>query len=285
MKLKEIPGALLNQLLLEAIPVGQLLETECERRPVVVSLTTIPTRLSYVHITIRSLLRQTVLPEKIILWLNAELRHSVPKKLKRLQSELFEIRYSNLTCPHRKLIHSLDAFPGSVIVTCDDDAMYERTWLENLFQEHLLYPEQIITNRGHLITYDKEGNTLPYLEWQKIRRNGHSSPALMPAGYGGVLYPAGCFMDEVTNQELFLKLAPTADDLWFKAMSYLKGTLCRCSMNPGKKPVTILGTQSFRLGHTNIHLDQNREQWNALLKHFNFTTPQPELVQDNTTRV
>ena len=250
---------------------------------VIVSLTTIPSRLGYVHLAIRSLLRQSVLPEKIILWLNVDLIQAVPQKLSQLQGDLFEIRRSPLKCSHRKLVHSLDAFPEKVIVTCDDDGMYEQKWLENLYNEHLEHPTEIITNRCHFISYDEKGNTLPYRQWMKVRHTGFSSPALMPAGYGGVLYPPGSFIDEVTNQDLFMKLTPSADDLWFKAMSYLNGTLCRRSSTPGEKPVTILGTQAVRLGHTNIRLDQNREQWNALLEHFKFKTPEPDTSLKNAS--
>ncbi len=243
--------------------------------PVVVSLTSIPSRLKQIHLTLRSLMAQSVRPVTIVLWLNEDLKDQLPESLTHLTGDLLDIRYSPLSCSHRKLIHSLDAFPEHCIVTCDDDVMYPGNWLERLWQEHERYPDQIIANRCNLITYDSDDNTLPYREWIKQVPPGTSHPALMPAGYGGVLYPPHSLRPEATNADLFLKLAPKADDLWFKAMSYLNGTLCRRASQVSEKPVPVRGTQRTTLAKTNIREDYNRQQWDALRRHFQFTTPQP----------
>src|SRR5690554_7556478 len=44
--------------------------------PIVVSLTSIPSRLGTIHLTIRSLLAQSVVPKKIILWLHRSEEHT-----------------------------------------------------------------------------------------------------------------------------------------------------------------------------------------------------------------
>lgn len=273
MKPKELIPALWAEWTLSRIPVGRLTANNRPSVPVIVSLTAIESRLNKVHVTVRSLLTQSLCPEKIILWLNDALREKIPASLLQLEGAKFEIRFSWLDCAHLKLVESLRAFPEYCIVTCDDDAIYEKKLVESLYREHEQYPEQIITNRCNLIGYDSHGSTLPYKQWKKTQRVGFSSLAMMPAGYGGVLYPPGCFSHEVTNAELFLKLSPKADDLWFKAMSFLHGTQCRRAKNPTGVPITIAGTQRISLRKSNVQEDKNREQWDALREYFQFKTP------------
>jgi len=63
----------------------------------------------------------------------------------------------------------------------------------------------------------------PYSEWSKIQQSNPSFN-LFPTGVGGILYPPNSLHKDVTNRELFLKLSPTADDVWFKAMSLMNKT-------------------------------------------------------------
>ena len=88
-----------------------MINVKKEEIPVIVSLTSIPSRLSTLHLTIRSLLNQDKRPKKIILWLHHSLKKEIPKNLAALENDLFEIMYSDLICSHRKLIHSLTLFP------------------------------------------------------------------------------------------------------------------------------------------------------------------------------
>lgn len=268
MKLKEAPQVFATQLGLRRLPVKQLLQRKSTTVPMVVSFTSIPQRLAKVHYTVKSLLNQTVSPEKIVLWLHEDLKTGLPKKLQQLQGDIFDIRYSPFTCPHRKLIHSLQAFPDAAVITCDDDSMYEPLWLQRLYEEHCAYPADVIANRCNLISYDGKGETLPYRNWGKVSDGGFTAEALMPAGYGGVVYPPASLDPRATDEKLFMQLAPRADDLWFKAMSVLKGTRSRRSRTPGEKPVTVFGSQSFKLGRTNIRQDENRLQWNAVAAYF-----------------
>ena len=283
MKPKEIPGMLFEACKLKCMSLQTLNDLDKQRLPVVVSLTSIPSRLEKLHYTIRSVMAQTHRPDKIVLWLHSDLKIKLPKQLAMLEGDLFEIRYTELNSSHLKLVHSLEAFPESNIVTCDDDLMYPTNWLWLLYQEHLRYPDQVVTNRCNLITYDKGGDTLPYRQWVKDVPPGTSSMAIMPAGYGGVLYPPGALLPETINQALYMQLTPKADDLWFKAMSYLNGTLCRKAEFLSQKPTPVLGTQSLTLASLNIKQDRNREQWDALRAYYDFKTPDFD-ISDNVIK-
>jgi len=106
----------------------------------------------------RSLLKTRPQPEKIVLWLNDQLQETTPKQLSELQGDVFEIRYSPYTFSHRKLIHSLEAFPEATIVTVDDDMIYHPQVFDLLYKCHLKYPKTVIANRIRYISYDPSGN-------------------------------------------------------------------------------------------------------------------------------
>ncbi|TDS16983.1 glycosyl transferase family 2 [Maribacter caenipelagi] len=271
MKLKEIPVSIYNSARLLALSSNNMVSEPKEEIPVIVSLTSIPSRLGTLHLTIRSLLNQDVRPKKIILWLNHSLKNEIPKKLATLESSLFEIMYSDLTCSHRKLIHSLELFPNDIIVTCDDDMIYRTNWLKLLFEEHQSHPYKIIANQTRYITYNNVGELQPYKSWTFSKGLRLNTSAVIPIGAEGVLYPPKSLSKKVTDSTLFLELAPKADDLWFKVMAFLEGTISVQAKNKAKTPIPIIGSQKQSLKKTNIGNDKNRTQWMAITNYFNIT--------------
>ena len=271
MKLKEIPVSIYNSAKLLANSVKRMNTTQKEEIPVIVSLTSIPSRLGTLHLTIRSILNQDVRPKKIILWLHHSLKGEIPKKLAVLVSDLFVIMYSDLTCSHRKLIHSLELFPNDIIITCDDDMMYRTNWLSLLYKEHKLNPENVIANQTRYIKYTSGGELLPYRDWVVGKKSDFNIAAVIPIGAEGVLYPPKMLSKEVTNSKLFLKLAPKADDLWFKVMALLNGTNAILAKKRAQSPIPIIGSQKQSLKKINIGGNKNKTQWMAITEHFNIT--------------
>lgn len=269
MKLKEIPLSIFHSIRLLLVQDKKLKMINKSEIPVIVSLTSIPSRLNIVNIVIRSILDQEVRPEKIILWLNTNLKKSIPKNLKKLEGDIFEIRYSELNCSHRKLIHTLELFANTIIITCDDDLIYHPTWLKSLYNEHEKNSEVIIANQIRHISYDtKDGSLLPYKKWKNTSEVKTNSKAVLPIGAGGVLYPPNTLSSKTTDKDLFLKLTPKADDLWFKAMALLEGTQSILSNTPVPTPIPILGSQAQSLKKMNVDKDKNREQWNNVSTYF-----------------
>ncbi len=260
---------------LSRISIEDCLKNTPRYADVVVSLTSIPSRLGIVHLTIRSLFVQTHLPCKIILWLHEDLKNQIPRALSSLENEVFEIRYNKLSCSHRKLVSSLEYFPEDCIVTCDDDSMYENDWLENLYASHVLHPADVIGGKCRRISYGEGGELMPYKKWHYSHDRGGSEPCLMAVGFGGTLYPPHCMMEDVTDPKLFLELAPRADDLWFKAMALLNGVNVRTSLVPSKDPVEINRSQKDALRRLNIREDGNHRQWTNICNHYKI---EPEKV-------
>lgn len=269
MKLKEIPLSIYNSIKLSALSAKKLNSNSKEIIPAIVSLTSIPARLQTLQLTIRSILNQDVKPKKIILWLHHSLKNEVPSNLSLLENDIFQIFYSELTCSHRKLVHSLERFPEDIIITCDDDMMYRSNWLRLLYNEHLKNSSAIIANQTRYITYNNQGEILPYKNWVFKAGMTFNQAAVIPIGAEGVLYPPKKLSPKTTETELFLELSPKADDLWFKVMALLQGTNAVLAKNRAKTPIPIIGSQKHSLKKTNIGGDKNRLQWLALTQYFN----------------
>lgn len=268
MKLKEFFPSLLKMARLKRLDPVQLNQPTERDLPVIVSCTSIPSRFHVLDKTIRSVLNQSQPPKKMLLWLHERHKGTLPKSLISMQGGKFEIRYTHLDSPHCKLVPTLLAFPEHTIVTCDDDLIYTPNWLAVLYKSHRNNPQDIITHIARCIRYDAEGNTLPYRTWQQEQRPSTAHSALIPMGYGGVLYPSGCLPTLATDTELYAQLAPKADDLWFKAMSALHGIECRTTDEAVPTPYPMPNSQTVSLKKSNVRQDGNRIQWEALINHF-----------------
>ncbi len=269
---KELPVSIYHSIRLSALPLSKLLSPKNEEVPVVVSLTSIPSRLSTLHLVIRSLLTQSYRPKKIVLWLNGDMSSSLPRRLTQLKSDIFEIRFSDLHSSHKKLIHTLELYPDEVIATCDDDMMYRKNWLELLYLEHKHNPGYIIGNRTKHITYDKNRTVKHYREWKYPENNNINTKAIVAVGAWGILYPPGSMDERVNDIELFEKLSPYSDDLWFKALGLLKGTKTRQAEKIPMEPIPLIGSQKIALKTINIKNDKNFSQWKALSEYFDLDT-------------
>ncbi|MEN8799985.1 MAG: glycosyl transferase [Flavobacteriaceae bacterium] len=269
---KELPPSIYHSLRLATIPRTKLLKQEREKLPVVVSLTSIPSRFRTLHLVVRSLMTQSHHPKKIVLWLNEDIKSEVPNSILKLQGELFEICYSELNCSHRKLIHSISRFPDEVIITCDDDMIYRDNWLYLLFQAHLKSPKHVIGNHTLYINHDQQQRPLPYKEWKYPIGNTLNRKAIIPIGAWGILYPPNSLSKEVLDISLFLDIAPKNDDLWFKAMALINETLSIEAEVKPDEPIPIIGSQKIALKRENKDNAYNDTVWQALSGHYNLSS-------------
>ncbi len=265
---KELPLYLLNSIRLSAIPVSRLGNRSKETIPIIVSLTSIESRLSSLHLVIRSLLTQSQLPEKIVLWLHHDLEKKLPRSLRKLESDLFEIRYTHLHSSHKKLVHSLEKFPDKIIVTCDDDLMYRTNWLSLIYRTSIDFPGYIIGNETLHVNYDQEGQPLPYRQWKYPEKKSKNDNAIIAIGAWGILYPPKSLHKKVFDEQLFMELAPYSDDFWFKSMALLQGTKTIQAEITPKEPIPIAGTQKISLKKMNIKGVKNDVQWKTLSDYF-----------------
>lgn len=202
---------------------GGITNNKYTNNDIIVSLTTYGHRLNYVHLSIASIMLQTLKANRIILWLGDELKdYELPEILKRLQQYGLEIYYTRDIRSYTKLIPTLKLCPQDTIITIDDDVIYEVCLLEHLIKAHLANPKCIYGTRCHKITM--QGLTIAsYNDWNWEIKIPEESLFLLPTGVGGILYPPHSLDEEVMNENVFLTLCPTTDDIWFKAMSLKNG--------------------------------------------------------------
>lgn len=96
------------------------------RQQVIVSLTSFPSALPYAAQAIRSVLRDSLLSDKIVLYLDTPLfpGGTLPAEIEELRTEppFFEVRFNPAEIrSYGKLIPALRDFPDEIIVTIDDD--------------------------------------------------------------------------------------------------------------------------------------------------------------------
>ena len=272
MKLKHLPESIFTSLKYRLTSTQKLIEPKGNELDVVVSLTAIPSRFRILDLTLASLFDQNPKPKYIYLWINEKHMDLIPRRVKKLEGEILKIRPTSLHTAHKKLIHSLKAHPNLPVVTCDDDVLYRKNWLNMLVESHKLHPKDVIAHRGRTISYDENNNLKPYEDWHFLP--DAALELFIPIGVNGVLYPPKCFGELIHNDKLFMELAPKSDDLWFKAVQLVEGVKARKADESPKPPIPIPGTQKISLRNLNVKQGMNDIQWKNLIDHFNFDLSQ-----------
>lgn len=198
-------------------------------REVIVSLTTYGKRLYDVYLAIESIMQGSMKPDRIVLWLSDDiLGKELPLSLQKQKGRGLEVMYCKDIRSYTKIIPSMRMFPEAVIVTIDDDVVYSFDMLEKLVVAYRENPSAIYANRIHRIHTDSDGQPLGYNDcWEHEVYDFEDSPGNFFTGVGGVLYPPHCLDDEVFNENIFLDICPSADDVWLNAMALKKGTPVR----------------------------------------------------------
>jgi hypothetical protein len=166
---------------------------------IIISLTSYPLRINYVHITIKSLLKQTIKPKKIILWLAEsdfpKRNNNLPENLLLLQDKIVKIEYYEKNIrSYKKLIPTLEKYPNKIIITVDDDIIYKKNTIEKLYKNYLKYPKDIQAHRITKFIF-KSGKFKAIAGGYNYYKNSSFLNKL--TGVGGVLYPPNCFYKDI----------------------------------------------------------------------------------------
>jgi hypothetical protein len=241
-------------------------------RELVISLTTIPPRIKRIHLAIEGLLRQTLKPNRVALWLHPDDFPSLddlPETLLKQKQRGLEIHHAEQNWPHAKLLDSLKKWPNSLIVTTDDDIVQPPTWLEELYTAYVREPNILHCHRARLIAADGKGSLETYLNWPfQGDELCHVSHRVVPTGVGGVLYFPGALHADVFNVDLAKALCPKADDLWFKIMAFKQGTQCKATKPVWIVPHVVKGSQEVTLMQHNLGRNANDTQFKAMMDHY-----------------
>ena len=236
----------------------------------VVSLTSFPERIGNLWMVLDSLFRQDVRPDKIVVVLTKEEvpegASSLPESLRKFEPlgvETVFLPY-NLRC-HNKYFYAFGRYPDATVVTVDDDCIYRKDTLKRLVDLHRKNPGAVCCNIAAVIDPD---DFTSYKAWKKSSSEGEPDHLNVALGFAGILYPEDIDRTIFLDRETAEKLAPTADDLWLKAVEIDRGIkVARGRFFP--KPVTIKSSQKVSLRSVNKGTEsRNDRQWEALDGHF-----------------
>lgn len=204
-------------------PKYRLTGGKSEGPKVVVSLTSFPKRLPRLHLVIECLLRQSVKPDKIVLYLSEKQvpdMNAVPLSLRNLQNRGLEIyiKPDDLRS-HKKYYYAFQEFPEDIVITVDDDMFYRSDLLYSMLNAYKANEGKIIANWTKTIIPGKE----KYTEWTDTATL--KGKYLLLIGVGGVLYPPHCMYKDIFDVDKIKEMVFTADDIWLTCMAMMNGTL------------------------------------------------------------
>lgn len=272
----DIRETVLRQNILNATAPGVTDREYIPGKKVIVSLTSFGTRVEWCGPAIESIMEQTCKANRIILWLGHDFKapHMIPQDLRMLEKRGLEIRFTDDIGPATKLIPALKEFPEDIIITIDDDSIYSYNLIDKLLRGHFRYPGAIVADWQDELFLDDESR-IRY-RYISIHDTPHisSAPSLQPLALGcaGILYPPHSMHPDVMDVSLYKRLAPKADDLWFKIMQLRVKTpvLCVGETHPelNRRIAMEHHDQNLSLHRYNIHQNGNDIQLAALFAEY-----------------
>jgi hypothetical protein len=195
----------------------QLYNKEYDKPLVIISLTTSPTRIDHIEEVLNTIMKNTILPDKIVLNLPTVFKrtgltfNNIPTFI--TNNPLIYVNVCNDIGPSTKIIASLPLFknPETILISIDDDILYKPNFIEILLSISKIYPDAVITgisfvslNNSDLLNdssnlLNKKYNKLQYVQ--------------MVEGYSSVLYKKK-FFEKYSVEELenYPKFCYFADD-------------------------------------------------------------------------
>ncbi len=192
-------------------------------KKIIVSLTTYPKRIKSAGIAIASIMNQTYKADKIVLTLNEAQfpKHKFPKIIRaEIKAGLEIIWIKDDLKPHNKYFYAMQNYPNDIIITIDDDEVYQQNLIDTLVSSYKKFPESISCMIAKKITINND-KILPYKTWTINTPENIPSTQLIALGIGGVLYPPNLINKELFNASAIKKLGLKADDLWLKIMQII----------------------------------------------------------------
>ncbi len=249
---------------------------------IIVTLTTIPSRVKSLQPVIDNIIKQSLPPDRIELYIPKEYK-------KRSFSSIDPYDFPNgcdiIYCdedygPATKILPAIQKYKNQnvTLIYCDDDRLYDEDWIKRLVYMSEQYPNSCISENGFSLAW------LFFKLWQKQLRIRYKLLRIlslgiwnpkrkMPSenegfydiaeGFGGVLIKPHFFPSEVFDIPDILW---TVDDIWLSGMMEKNGINIRKSRLQKSTAIDIQNSDPL---HAYVYKNHNRFDANMLcIKYF-----------------
>ncbi|MFK5655765.1 glycosyltransferase [Lactobacillus delbrueckii subsp. bulgaricus] len=239
---------------------------------IIVSLTSYSKRFDALYLCCKSLLSQTLKPDKVIVYLTEKDQANLTSELLALKNYGLEIRTAEEDLlPHKKYYYAMQEFPDDIVITVDDDVVYDKHLVEYLIKTYHKFPNCITAARARVIV-KKDHKFASYDQWKitevhLLNISEKPSMMLLATGVGGVLYPPHLLNKKILFNKEYIKKFITVDDLWLKAVEILSDIpVVLCDEIIDWRRADIVLTEEGQLGLSVINVGQGRntEYWEML---------------------
>ncbi|MBP5352910.1 MAG: PIG-L family deacetylase [Alphaproteobacteria bacterium] len=196
---------------------------------VIVSLTSYPPRINGLQPMLETLFSQTKQPDKIILWLavsefpNKEA--DLPQYLTQLATQKkIVIEWCDNLKPHKKYFYALQKYRDDIVITVDDDLLFEPDLIECLLVSYHQFPRAISVMRSHIM-HPRGTKFADYACFTQQQNEIIGIPCMRLLGTNGAgsLFPPRLLDWRYFNEEAIKNLSLNTDDLWLKTIEVLSG--------------------------------------------------------------
>lgn len=203
-------------------------EDQDPRLDVIIAMTCGRIELAGVIPTVESLLRQSTLPSKIVIFVEQSFQEedgSLPNSLITLcKKNNIELRY--VECKEKRTTYEYAAqlFDKAIIIVVDRHIWYPANLVKELLNSYYLYPYAVSCGQACTLWVDKEGGFSSCEMWGSVSRfPNRPSMLTVPLEAGGVLYPPRCLKQ---SGSVHSDVGCVDADLWMKWGLLTQGIPC-----------------------------------------------------------
>ena len=238
----------------------------------IVSLTSWEPRFGDLPYALKSILLQSRLPDKIIIYFGNDVDpDKIPESITRFKKKGVEFRFTGENIKaHKKYYYAMKEFPESSIITVDDDVLYSPFTVSSLIKTCEKYGKKAVcARRTHRMKFNGR-ELLPYNQWKLDQKYPEPRYDLMGTGIGGIIYPPHCVHPDIFMKDALTEVALSNDDLWLKGMELLQGTKVKSVDCLWSHPISLekIGDDPNSLYNINVLNNENDRIFERIQKKY-----------------
>lgn len=178
---------------------------------IIVSMTCIPERCTYLYNVLKSLINQKIQPTKILVYYQGDLS-DLTYNIKTLSNIIDIIKIDDKYRSYNKFIYTIEKYNNDIIILCDDDIEYNDNYINNLITGYNKKNDDLICNCFNYIQID---NDCVICNPKKPDTCEIESNYIKPLSGWGTLIPPNFYNKEnLDNLDTFFSKNPTDDEMW-----------------------------------------------------------------------